>query len=106
MASVDIRQHRRKRVVLRPEQSRIAIVSEAAGELAIESFNELGRRRCWRVNAAVDVRPSDGLKVRHHQSGRNPFSAYIRAKDSNSFLAEIEEIVQIAADGPRRQGSA
>src|ERR1022692_1903179 len=105
MACVDIRQHTGMRVVLRPKETRVAIVSEAAGELLIKYFNEMGGRRSRAVNAIAEVRPCDGLQVRHHESGRNSFAAHVRAEDPNSLRAEIEEIVKIAADCPRRQGS-
>jgi hypothetical protein len=45
------------------------------------------------VNVAAEVRPSDSLKVRHHQGGGNSFSAYVSAKDPHSFLTKIEKVV-------------
>src|SRR6267154_374219 len=102
MAGVDIRQYGSTLVVLRPKQACVAIVSESAGELLIERLNEVGGGA---VNSLVEVRPRDRLQVRHHESGRNSFTTYVGAKDANSFLAEIEEIVEIAADRPRRHCS-
>src|SRR5271156_6839846 len=106
MARVDIRQHTGMCVVLRPEQRRIAIVSEAAGELLIEYFNEMGGRCSRTVNAIAEVRPRNRLQVGHHESCRNSFATHVRAEDPNSLPAEIEEIVQIAADYSGCQGSA
>src|SRR5260370_20184280 len=106
MARVDIRQYGRIRVVRRPKQSRVAIVSEAAGELLIEYFNEMCGRWTRRVSSVADVRPRDSLQVRHHKSGRDSFPAHVRTKDPNSFPTESEEIVQIAPDHPRRQRAA
>src|ERR1017187_8222974 len=106
MARVDIRQHTGMPVVLRPKETRVAIVSEAAGELLIKYFNEMGGRRSRAVNAIAELRPCDCLQVRHHESCRNSFAAHVRTQDPNSFRAKIEEIVQIATDCSRRQGSA
>src|SRR6266478_7313163 len=93
MTSVDIRQHGGLRVILRPKQSRVAIVSETAGELLIEYFNEMGGRFGLAVNSVARVRPRNGLQVCHHESGGNAFSAHVRAKDPHFSAAEIEEIV-------------
>src|ERR1700676_2147037 len=105
MARVDICQHGGLRVVLHPKQSRVAIVSEAAGKLLIEYFNELGRRYRRAVASVSRVRPRGSLQISHHQSCWNSFSAYVRTKDPNSLPTEIEEIVQIAPDHLRRQRS-
>src|SRR5271155_3082387 len=104
MAGVDIRQHTGMCVVLRPEQRRIAIVSEAAGELLIEYFNEMGGRCSRAVNAVAEVRPRNRLQVRHHESCRNTFATHVRTKDADAVPAEIEEIVQIATDYSGSQG--
>src|SRR5258708_22392138 len=101
MARVDIRQYGRIDVVRRPKQSRVAIVSEAAGELLIEYPNEIGGSTLA-VNPVADAGPRDGLQVRHHKSGRGSFSTHIGAKYPNSSLSEIEEIVEIAPDRSRR----
>ncbi len=93
-------------VVVRPKQSCVAIVSEAAGELLIEHFNEVRGTAQPGHHSVAEVRPSDSLQVRHHQSGRNSFAAHVRTKDPDSFPTEIEEIVQIAPNRSRRQRSA
>src|SRR6476659_9963472 len=102
MAGIDICQHGGMLVVICPKQTCVAIVSEAPGELLIECLNEMGGGA---VNSVAEVCPRDRLQVRHHESRRNSFAAYVGTEDPNSFLAEIEEIVQIAADHPRRQRS-
>src|SRR5579864_3887638 len=93
MACVDIRQDTGLRVVLYPKEARVAIVAEAAGELLIEYFNEMGGRCSRAVNSIAAVGPCDCLQVRHHQSRRNSFATHIRTQDPNSFPAEIEEVV-------------
>ena len=69
MARIDTHSETGLRVELRPEQTCVATISEAAGELSIEYFNEAGGRRSRAVNSVADVRPRDSLQVRHHQSG-------------------------------------
>jgi hypothetical protein len=98
MASINVRQDTGLRAVLRPKEAGIAIVSEAAGELPIEYFNEMNGWYSRAVNFVAEVRPRDSLQVRHHQSGWNSFTADIGTEDPNSFRAEIEEIVQIATN--------
>src|SRR5205807_5009637 len=102
---VDILQYRRVGVVLRPNKSRVAIVSESAGEVLIEYFHEMGWWCAGANNPVADVGPCDGLKIRHHQSGRDSLAAHVSTKDSDASSAEIEEIVEIAADRSRGQRS-
>src|SRR5437588_10774207 len=62
----------------------------------------------WCAGANIpfaDVGPCDGLKIRHHQSGRDSLAAHVSTKDSDASSAEIEEIVEIAADRSRGQRS-
>src|SRR5689334_21915846 len=103
MARVDVGQNRSFGIVLRPKQSRIAIVSEAACELLIEYFNEMIGRYSRAVDSVAGMRASGSLQVRHQQRGWNPFSTHVGTKDPNSFQTKIEEIVKIAPDRPRRQ---
>ena len=74
--------------------------------MAKRPVNEGAGRRGKTFSSVADACPRDGLQVRHHQGGRNSFSAHVDAKYPNPSFTEIKEVVQIAPYRSRRQRAA
>ena len=55
-----------------------------------------------KIPGGADHQPHDGLGDRHEQRGRNAFAAHVADGDRDLAPAEIDDVVQIAADLARR----
>ena len=102
MPRVDIAQLPAPEVELRIEERRVAVGRRRPVQEPVHLCRQLRRGE---VTLGRD-HPQRRLHRRHEQRRRDPFAGDIRHRDADSLVCQIEEVVIVAAHGPRRQREA